>query len=66
MAQCNNCRTKLGCSCKRRTASDGKGCCVKCISGYERTLKHNSKTTTTTNTTVSPPVILNATAVQKK
>ena len=60
MAQCNNCRTKLGCSCKRRTASDGKSCCATCVSKYEQTLKQSKTGTNSTG------VILNVTAVQTK
>lgn len=60
MANCNNCRTKLGCSCKRRTASDGKSCCATCLPGYEKTVKQTQPSGT------APGVILNVTAVQKK
>jgi hypothetical protein len=59
MAKCGNCGSKLGCSCKRRKASDGKSCCVNCISGYEKKLK---QITTKSNNT---GVILNVTATQK-
>lgn len=36
MAKCSNCGTKLSCGCKKRTASDGTSCCVKCIKNYEK------------------------------
>lgn len=67
MAKCNNCGAKLGCSCKKRTASDGKSCCASCIAGYERKLKSISKSTTQDDidATTSPGVIINATAIQK-
>ena len=38
---CPNCRTKLGCQCSRRKASDGTMCCTKCIAAYEAKLKAN-------------------------
>jgi hypothetical protein len=45
--KCYNCGRILGCSCKRRTASDGKSCCTTCIQGYTKSL---------TIKTVSPEV----------
>lgn len=39
MATCPNCKDKLSCSCKKRTASDGKTCCTKCVQKYETQLK---------------------------
>lgn len=62
MARCNNCGTKLGCSCKKRTASDGKSCCANCIAHYERVLKQTGRTTSNS----SPGVILRVSAEQKK
>lgn len=61
MANCNNCGSKLGCSCKKRKASDGKSCCVNCIKNYEKQLKYPAKP----NTRTSPGTILNVTATQK-
>lgn len=58
MSKCNNCGTKLGCSCKRRTASDGTSCCASCISSYEKK-KQTTKSNYPTGT------ILNVTATQK-
>lgn len=58
MAQCNNCKVKLGCSCQKRTASDGKSCCAKCVGTYEQNLKQNTSET-------QPGVILSVKAVQK-
>ena len=59
MAVCNNCGVKLGCTCKRRTASDGKSCCASCVGNYQKKLKFPTKSSST-----SPGVILNVTAVQ--
>lgn len=39
MAECPNCKSKLSCSCKLRTASDGKKVCTSCITTYEQNLK---------------------------
>lgn len=64
MATCLNCRTKLGCSCKKRTASDGKSCCATCLPKYEKALKQSPPKTGNINT--SPGVILNVTAVEKQ
>lgn len=36
---CTNCQGKLGCSCQKRTASNGKSVCTLCITGYEESLK---------------------------
>lgn len=63
MSQCNNCGAKLGCSCKRRTASNGKSCCATCIGNYEKVLKQ-AKSKNTSGNIISPGVILNVTAVQ--
>jgi hypothetical protein len=64
MAKCNNCGAKLGCSCKRRTASDGKSCCANCISKYEKGIK-KVNTSTQDDINVAPSMIINATAIQK-
>ena len=39
--KCSNCNASLSCSCQRRQASDGKGCCSSCISLYEKNLITN-------------------------
>lgn len=39
MATCSNCKKKLSCGCKKRTASDGTRCCSYCITSYETQLK---------------------------
>lgn len=36
---CQNCNTVIGCSCQRRTASDGKAVCSNCVTSYEMELK---------------------------
>jgi hypothetical protein len=64
MAKCGNCGAKLGCSCKTRKATDGKSCCVNCVTAYNAKLKINKKKTSPTSS--SPGVILSATAVQKE
>ena len=61
MAQCKNCGKKLGCSCKRRTASNGASCCATCLKGLEAKLG-NKKKIPSGNT--APGVILNTSAVQ--
>ena len=40
--KCGNCGRILGCSCKQRTASDGKRCCTTCLAGYEKQLQSNT------------------------
>lgn len=42
MSSCQNCGTKMGCSCQRRVATDGKSCCSTCISAYEVNLKNKN------------------------
>ena len=37
--QCPNCNRILGCSCQKKTASDGKKGCALCIPAYEKNLK---------------------------
>lgn len=66
MAKCNNCGAKLGCSCKKRTASDGKSCCANCIANYERIIKKSGSTTSrnTAGVITTPGVILSASAKQ--
>lgn len=36
---CNNCKTPLGCSCQKKTASNGASVCANCIGTYEAGLK---------------------------
>lgn len=62
MSKCNNCGTKLGCSCKKRTSSTGKSCCVNCLSGLEASQKKKAPKQPMSAT--APGVILSATAVQ--
>ena len=62
MAKCGNCKSTMGCSCKLRKASDGKACCVNCISNYEKVIKQAKKKLGTNPT----GVILKTTAIQKK
>ena len=64
MARCRNCNVKIGCSCKTRKATDGKSCCVSCVTGYNAKLKHVKRQTPLTNT--QPSVIISATAKQKE
>lgn len=68
MAKCNNCGAKLGCACKKRTASDGKSCCANCIATYERSINTNRSASSTQDdinaTATSPGVIISATAIQ--
>ena len=59
MANCGNCRNKLSCGCKTRKASDGKSCCVSCVTNYERQLKQKKSNT-------PAGTIINVTATQKK
>lgn len=39
MTVCPNCKSNLSCSCKLKTASDGKQVCSNCIASYEGALK---------------------------
>ena len=40
---CPNCRKSMSCGCQKRIASDGKVCCVNCITAYEQQLKDKLK-----------------------
>ena len=60
MANCPNCRVKIGCSCKLRKATDGKQCCVSCVTQYNKVLKQKAPKNATNNT----PVLISATAKQ--
>ena len=60
MANCSNCKTKLGCSCKKRVSSNKISCCVNCIGAIEASLK-KSKPTVVTSTA---PVITNVSATR--
>ncbi len=40
---CNNCGSTYTCSCKVRTASDGKKVCVNCVNKYNEELEKKSK-----------------------
>lgn len=48
MANCPNCNSKIGCTCKLRKASDGSSVCLNCIMAYESSL--NSKVLPQRNT----------------
>lgn len=39
MATCSNCKTNMSCGCQKRSASDGKSVCSKCLASYEASLK---------------------------
>ena len=39
MSTCKNCGTRLSCGCQKRTATDGKGTCTKCVAAYNAKLK---------------------------
>jgi hypothetical protein len=45
MAQCPNCGKALSCGCQRRTASNGRSVCSKCISSYEKLIKDDTQKT---------------------
>lgn len=36
---CGNCKNKITCGCQKRTASDGKQVCTRCLASYELSLK---------------------------
>ena len=40
--KCNNCNSTLSCGCQRQTARDGKSCCNKCVSTYNKTITKSS------------------------
>lgn len=40
MANCANCKKKLGCGCQKKKASDGTSCCVTCLTTYEISIKN--------------------------
>lgn len=55
MTNCPNCKSKLGCSCNLRKASNGASCCAKCIAAYENKFKNNSNSVgSITEVTASP------------
>ena len=60
MANCPNCRRKIGCSCKLRKATRGKQCCVSCVTQENNVTKQQQKKIKNS----APGVILSATAVQ--
>jgi len=71
MSKCGNCKATLGCSCKKRTASDGKSCCANCLSAYEKTIKKRTNRLVVengiehnANSSTSPGVILSVTATK--
>lgn len=38
---CPNCKSAITCGCQKRTASDGKQVCTKCLEKYEALVKEN-------------------------
>ena len=64
MAKCGNCGAKLGCSCKIRKATDGRSCCVSCVTSYNTKIRQSARGTKPLNNT--DPVLISATAVQKE
>jgi len=68
MARCGNCGTKMSCSCKKRTASDGKVGCIQCIPNHEKKLKQQKKqagnTPDSTPTNTAPSEIISVSVVQ--
>jgi hypothetical protein len=59
MAQCSNCKSKLGCGCQRKTATDGRSVCVNCAAKYEYdlSLKNRNKLVQPNPTKSDAPVI---------
>ncbi len=52
---CNNCKTSLGCSCQKKTASNGASVCANCIGTYEAGLKGLKPGQNTNQPTQSKP-----------
>ena len=50
MATCSNCKTKMSCGCQKRSASDGKSVCSKCVTSYEADLKQRKTLATVSQT----------------
>lgn len=50
MATCANCKNKMSCGCQKRTASDGKSVCSKCVTSYEADLKQRKTLATVSQT----------------
>jgi len=50
MSSCLNCGTKLGCSCQKRVASDGKSVCASCMGAYEAKIKPTTEPKPTNGT----------------
>jgi len=46
---CTNCRTKLGCGCQKRVASDGTSVCASCITNYETNIKQSQTSSSGTS-----------------
>jgi hypothetical protein len=65
MANCPNCKTKLGCSCKLRKAADGKQCCVSCVAKHNN-VTVNLKKKDESQPSSAPGPIINVTAIQKE
>lgn len=43
---CGNCKTKMGCSCQRRTAADGTSVCNLCVNTYNASIRKPGVTST--------------------
>ena len=54
---CQNCGSRLSCGCQKRTASDGKQCCSKCITAYQNKLAKNNATPKTNTEPVITKII---------
>ncbi len=50
MATCSNCKASMSCGCQRRTASDGKSVCSRCLTTYESSLKQRQTIATVSQT----------------
>jgi hypothetical protein len=59
MANCLNCKRELSCSCKRRTASNGKSVCTYCLSTYEQIIAKNKNLNIKVSAKDNEPTIIN-------
>lgn len=57
MSACSNCKITLGCSCQRRTASNGVPVCTSCIAAYENALLAKKTPATPANNNPSNVVV---------
>lgn len=64
MSKCQNCGATMSCGCQRRTSTDGKIGCTKCITDTPKPAKPESVKTRYTNLKITPdslaPTINNA------